>query len=106
MILTTTHGVEGRPVREYLGIVAGETIMGANFLRDLVASVADFIGGRAGVYETKLQEGRQIAMAEMEEQARKLGADAVIGIDLDYEVLGKDGGMLMVTCSGTAVRLG
>jgi len=98
--------VEGRPIREYLGIVAGEAIMGANVFRDFMASLADFLGGRAGTYESKLQEARQVALAEMAEQARRLGADAVVGVDIDYEVLGQGNGMLMVTASGTAVRLG
>lgn len=106
MILTTTHTVEGRPVREYLDIVAGEAIMGANVFRDFFAAVTDIIGGRAGAYESKLQQARDTAMSEMAAAARRLGADAVIGIDIDYEVLGRDNGMLMVTVSGTAVRLG
>ncbi|MCG0237839.1 MAG: heavy metal-binding domain-containing protein [Firmicutes bacterium] len=106
MLLTTTPTVEGRPIREYLGIVAGEAIMGANVFRDFVAGLADFFGGRAGTYESKLQEARQVALAEMAEQARRLGADAVVGVDIDYEVLGQGNGMLMVTASGTAVRLG
>lgn len=104
MIITTTPSVEGRTIQEYKGIVSGETIMGANFLRDIAASITDFIGGRAGAYESKLREGRDAAMEEMMEQARRLGANAIVGIDIDYEVVGQ--GMLMVTVSGTAVRLG
>ncbi len=104
MILTTTTAVEGRPVREYLGIVTGEAILGANIFRDLFASVRDIVGGRSGSYETVLRDARQTALAELSEEARKLGADAVVGIDLDYETLGQGGSMLMVTASGTAVK--
>lgn len=103
MILTTTQSVEGRQVKGYLGIVAGEAIMGANIVRDIFASVTDIIGGRSGAYETKLVEARQIALNEMSDQARRLGAEAVLGVDLDYEVVRE--GMLMVTASGTAVAL-
>ena len=103
MILTTTTIIEGRPVAEYLGIVTGEAIMGANIVRDLFASITDVVGGRSGAYEQQLQRARDICLGEMSEQAQRLGADAVIGIDLDYEVVRE--GMLMVTCSGTAVRL-
>lgn len=105
MIVTTTPSVEGRRIVEYLGIVTGETIMGANIFRDFMASITDLIGGRSSAYEEKLQEGRNIALREMEERARRLGADAVVGVDLDYEVVGQGGSMLMVTLSGTAVRL-
>lgn len=104
MIVTTTTSVEGRPVVEYLGIVSGETILGANFIRDIAASITDFIGGRSGAYESKLREGRYVALEEMMSEARQLGADAVVGVDIDYEVIGQS--MLMVTTSGTAVRLG
>jgi uncharacterized protein YbjQ (UPF0145 family) len=106
MIVTTTPSVEGRRIVEYLGIVTGETIMGANVVRDFMAAFTDIIGGRSGVYESKLREGREVAIAEMVEEARRLGADAVVGVDLDYEVVGQGGSMLMVTASGTAVRLG
>lgn len=102
MIITTTPVVEGKPIREYLGIVSGEAIMGANVVRDFFASVTDIIGGRSGAYESKLVEAREIALREMEEMARRKGADAVVGVDLDYEVV-RDG-MLMVTVSGTAVK--
>ncbi len=104
MILTTTPNVEGKQILEYKGVVHGEAIVGANFIRDLMASVRDFFGGRSGAYEAELKKAREIALAELAEEARKLGADAVVGIDLDYEVLGQS--MLMVTASGTAVRLG
>ena len=106
MIMTTTTAIEGRPVREYLGIVTGEVIVGANLFKDLFASVRDIVGGRAGAYEGTLRDARTQALGEAGEEARQLGADAVIGIDLDYEVLGQGGSMLMVTASGTAVKLG
>lgn len=101
MIMTTTPSIEGRPIENYLGIVTGEAIMGANVVRDLFASITDIVGGRSGAYETKLAQARQIAMEEMSNQARRMGANAVVGIDLDYEVIRE--GMLMVTASGTAV---
>ncbi len=106
MIVTTTPGVEGKRITEYLGIVTGEAIVGANIFRDIFASIRDIVGGRAGAYEKELGEARTIAMEEMENLARQLGADAVVGVDLDYEVLGQNNGMLMVTVSGTAVKLG
>lgn len=104
MIITTTHNVEGRTIQKYLGLVAGEAIMGANVIRDLFASVTDIVGGRSGAYEAKLNQARNIAVEEMIDKARRLGADAVVGIDVDYEVIRE--GMLMVAASGTAVRLG
>jgi uncharacterized protein YbjQ (UPF0145 family) len=103
MILTTTHNIEGKPVREYLGIVTGEAIMGANIVRDFFAAVTDIVGGRSGAYEQKLSQAREVALKEMADEARRLGANAVIGIDLDYEVVRE--GMLMVTASGTAVKI-
>ena len=105
MILTTTPGVQGRNIVEYKGIVFGEVISGVNFLRDFAASVRNFIGGRSGSYEEELIRARTQAMDEMSARAAQLGADAVVGIDIDYEVLGADNGMLMVTASGTAVKL-
>ena len=105
MILTTSCSVEGRQVEAYLGIVFGEAIVGANLFRDLFAQIRDIVGGRAGSYEAELRRARELALEEMEEEARRLGADAVIGIDVDYEVLGGNNSMLMVTASGTAVRL-
>ena len=105
MILTTTPTIEGRTIIEYKGVVFGEVVAGVNFLRDFAASIRNIIGGRSGSYEDELINARNHAMTEMEERARKLGADAVVGIDIDYEVLGTDNGMLMVTASGTAVRL-
>ncbi len=103
MIITTTPNIEGHPVTAYLGLVTGEAIMGANVVRDLFASITDIVGGRSGAYETKLGEARRVAISEMEDMARNLGADAIVGIDLDYEVI-RDG-MLMVTASGTAVKI-
>lgn len=106
MIVTTTPTVEGRPASDYLGVVAGEAILGANIFRDLFAGIRDIVGGRSGAYEEVLRDCRSQALAEMAAEAEKLGADAVVGVDLDYEVLGQGGSMLMVTASGTAVKLG
>jgi uncharacterized protein YbjQ (UPF0145 family) len=103
-IVTTTNGIEGRPITSYLGIVSGEAILGANIFRDLFAKVRDVVGGRAGAYERALREARDIAVKEMLEEAQERGADGVIGVDLDYETIGE--GMLMVSASGTAVKLG
>jgi len=103
MIITTTATIEGRPARDYLGIVTGEVIVGANLLRDIFASITDIVGGRSGKYEEVLQRARKEALAEMEAEAAKLGGNAVVGVDIDYEVLGSNGSMLMVSCSGTAV---
>jgi uncharacterized protein YbjQ (UPF0145 family) len=103
VIVTTTPTVDGRSVRAYLGLVSGEAILGANIFRDVFARVRDIVGGRAGAYERALREARDIALGEMIEEARSRGADAVIGVDLDYETIGE--GMLMVSASGTAVRL-
>lgn len=106
MILITTPTVEGRTIIEYKGIVFGEVISGVNFIKDFKASLRDFVGGRSGSYEQELVNARNQAMRELEERARQLNADAVVGIDIDYEVLGQSGSMLMVSASGTAVRLG
>lgn len=107
MIITTTPNVEGKKVTEYLGIVAGEAILGANAIKDFCASFTDFFGGRSKSYEKELLSARQIALKEMQEEAQKLGADAVIGIDVDYETIGKESSaMLIVTAAGTAVKLG
>jgi uncharacterized protein YbjQ (UPF0145 family) len=103
MFSTTTNAVEGHPVREYLGIVTGEVIVGANLFRDLFASITDIVGGRSGKYEDVLARARKEAIGEMEAEATRLGGNAVIGVDLDYEVLGQNGSMLMVSASGTAV---
>jgi len=105
MIVSTTNNIEGRPVKNYLGIVTGETIIGANILKDFFAGIRDIVGGRSGSYERVLKEAKDTALKEMKENATRLGADAVLGIDLDYETVGNRGGMLMVTASGTAVKL-
>lgn len=101
MIVTTTNSVEGRKITSYKGIVVGEAIMGANVVRDMFAGITDIIGGRSGAYESKLQDGRDTALREMEQRAAALGANAIVGVDLDYEVVGQS--MLMVSASGTAV---
>ena len=103
--LTTTPAVEGRPVAAYLGIVTGEAIMGANLFKDLFAGVRDIVGGRSGAYEDELRKARSIALEELGMAAAQLGADAVVGVDLDYETVGQNGSMLMVTASGTAGKL-
>ena len=103
MIITTTPTIEGKSIRQYLGLVVGEAIVGANVFKDLFASIRDIVGGRAAAYEEELQRARDIAVQEMIASAQALGANAIVGIDLDYEVLGQGGSMLMVTVSGTAV---
>ncbi|WP_334161364.1 heavy metal-binding domain-containing protein [Phenylobacterium sp.] len=105
IIATTPEVAEGR-VSRTLGVVSGEAIIGAHIFRDLFAGITNIIGGRAGGYERALREARDIALKEMQDEASRLGADAVIGVDLDYETLGPDGSMLMVTAAGTAVKLG
>ncbi|MGJ8604684.1 MAG: heavy metal-binding domain-containing protein [Marivita sp.] len=101
MIITTTNSIEGQKILEYKGIVVGEAIMGANVVRDMFASITDIVGGRSGAYEAKLQDARDVAMRELEQRAVALGANSVVGVDLDYEVVGNS--MLMVSASGTAV---
>lgn len=105
MIITTTPSVEGRKITQYHGIVVGEAIMGANIVRDVFASITDIVGGRSGAYEDKLQDARDTALKELQERAENFGANAVVGVDLDYEVIGKAGSMLMVSASGTAVTV-
>lgn len=105
MIITTTQSIEGREISEYMGIVFGEVVTGVNFLKDLGAGLRDFFGGRSSGYENELMRAREEALEEIEERARRMGADAVVGCKMDYEVLGQNGSMLMVTVSGTAVRL-
>ena len=105
MIITTTPEIEGKQITEYTGVVFGEVISGVNFVKDFAAGLTNFFGGRSTSYEEELIQARTNAMNEMEERARQMGADAVVGVDIDYEVLGADNGMLMVTASGTAVRL-
>ena len=104
MILSTTNTIENQRVTEYLGVVTGETIIGANIFKDIFAGIRDIVGGRSGSYERVLAEARENALDEMAAKAKDLGAEAVIGIDLDYETLGANGGMIMVTASGTAVK--
>lgn len=106
MIVTTTTDVQGRSIVEYHGLVTGEAILGANVVRDFFASIRDVVGGRSGAYEKVLKSARDSAIEGMVAEARSRGADAVVGVDLDYEVLGKEGSMLMVAASGTAVKLG
>lgn len=103
MLATTTPSIEGKRITRYCGIVAGEAILGANLFKDLFAGIRDLVGGRSATYERELQRARDIAMQELEQRAAELGANAVVGIDLDYEVLGQGNGMLMVTACGTAV---
>lgn len=103
MMLSTTPTLEGHPICEYRGVVTGETIIGANFVKDFMAGVRDFFGGRSGSYEKVLREAKNTAMREMVERAQALGCNAVVGIDLDYETIGSNASMLMVICSGTGV---
>ena len=103
MLLTTTNTIENKNIVKYVGLVTGEAIIGANLFRDIFAGIRDIVGGRSGSYEEVLREAKDNAVSEMEENAKRLGANAVIGIDLDYETVGQNGSMLMVTASGTAV---
>ncbi len=103
MLITTTPSVDGHRIVKYCGVVTGEAILGANVFKDLFAGIRDIVGGRSATYEKELQRAREIALRELEERATQLGANAVVGIDLDYEVLGTGNGMLMVSASGTAV---
>ena len=105
MLLTTTNTIEGHPIVEYYGVVSGETIIGANFVKDFCAGIRDIVGGRSGSYERVLREAKDTAMQEMSDAAARLGANAVVGIDLDYETIGNSSSMLMVACSGTAVKI-
>ena len=103
MIVTTTPSIEGKRITRYHGVVAGEAILGANLFKDLFAGIRDLVGGRSATYERELQKARDIAITELQRRAQELGANAVVGVDLDYEVLGQGNGMLMVSASGTAV---
>ncbi|MCZ7557857.1 MAG: heavy metal-binding domain-containing protein [Bacteroidia bacterium] len=103
MIVTTTQGIEGKSIVEYKGIVTGEAILGANIFKDIFAGIRDIVGGRSATYENELRSAKDIALREMQERAQAMGANAIVGVDLDYENLGASGGMLMVTASGTAV---
>ncbi len=104
IVISTTPTLEGRPIRDYLGVVTGEVILGANIFKDLFAGIRDIAGGRAGAYESTLRDARNEAFRELRAEAERLGADAVVGVDIDYEVVGQGGSMLMVSVSGTAVR--
>jgi uncharacterized protein YbjQ (UPF0145 family) len=106
MLMTTTSTVETRRIVDYLGVVTGEVIVGANIFKDLFASITDIVGGRSGSYEASLRQARETALSELAAEAKALGANGVVGIDLDYEVIGQNGSMLMVSASGTAVKLG
>ena len=103
MLVTTTPNVEGKKIVKYYGVIAGEAILGANVFKDLFASVRDIVGGRSATYEKELQRAREIALAELQQRAGEMGANAVVGVDLDHEVLGQGNSMLMVSASGTAV---
>lgn len=105
MLLTTTPTIQGHNISQYYGVVTGETIIGANVVKDFMAGLTDFFGGRSGTYEQVLREAKDAALKEMSDRAAQIGANAVVGIDLDYETVGQSGSMLMVTCSGTAVRI-
>lgn len=105
MLITTTNSVEGKKVETYHGVVIGEAIMGANVFKDLFASIRDIVGGRSGSYEAELTKARKIAFDELQREAMMLGANAIIGVDIDYEVVGQNGSMLMVSISGTAVKI-
>lgn len=105
MIISTTNSIEGKNIEQYYGVVIGEAIMGANVFKDLFASIRDIVGGRSASYEDELTKARKIAFAELEHEAMVLGANAVVGVDLDYEVIGSKGSMLMVSISGTAVKV-
>ncbi len=104
MLVTTTPTIEGQPIVQYYGLVSGETIIGANVFRDFAASIRDFVGGRSSSYEEVLREAKATAIKEMESEAMRMGANAIVGVDLDYETVGAQGSMLMVTATGTAVR--
>lgn len=105
MLVTTTPNIEGKTITKYIGLVNGEAIIGANFIKDLFAGIRDIVGGRSGAYEQGLREAKSIAIKEMMEQAQRLGANAIIGVDLDYQAIGSNGAMLMVSANGTAVLL-
>jgi uncharacterized protein YbjQ (UPF0145 family) len=106
MILTTTPAIEGKNIQQYLGIVSAEVIIGANFFKDILGGLRDIFGGRSGTYEKVMAEAKQNAMAELEQKAQAVGANAVVGVDLDFETVGSNGSMLMVIATGTAVRIG
>lgn len=104
MVMSTTNSLDGKEISNYLGVVTGEAILGANIFKDIFAGIRDIVGGRSSSYERELQEARRLAFAEMEQKARRVGANAIVGIDIDYETIGANGSMLMVSVSGTAVQ--
>lgn len=106
MIVTTTQSIEGKRIVDYKGVIAGEAVLGANMFKDMFAGIRDLVGGRSGTYEKELEKAREIAFEELKAKASALGANAVVGVDIDYEILGKENGMLMVSASGTAVVVG
>ncbi|MBO6794318.1 MAG: heavy metal-binding domain-containing protein [Balneolaceae bacterium] len=105
MVMSTTNTLEGKEITSYMGVVTGEAILGANIFKDIFAGIRDIVGGRSSSYERELQEARRLAFAEMEEKANRVGANAIVGIDIDYETIGANGSMLMVSVSGTAVQV-
>ncbi|MBP98268.1 hypothetical protein CMK18_20140 [Candidatus Poribacteria bacterium] len=105
MIFSTTNSLEGKTINQYLGVVSGEVILGANIFKDLFAGIRDIVGGRSGAYEKSLQDARSAAFTEIKEKAEKLGANAVVGIDIDYETIGTNSSMLMVSVTGTAIEI-
>lgn len=105
MLITTTYQVDGQPIRQYLGVISAETIIGANFFKDILANLTDFFGGRSNTYEKVLREGKETVIRELEQQATRMGANAIVGVDIDYNTVGANGSMLMVVATGTAVVL-
>ena len=105
MLITTTYQVDGQPIRQYLGVISAESIIGANFIKDILANLPDFFGGRSSTYEKVLREGKETVLRELEKQASMMGANAIVGVDIDYNTVGANGSMLMVVATGTAVVL-
>ena len=105
MLITTTYQVDGKPIRQYLGVISAESIIGANFIKDILANLTDFFGGRSNTYEKVLREGKETVLRELEKQASMMGANAIVGVDIDYNTVGANGSMLMVVATGTAVVL-
>ena len=103
MLITTTYQVDGQPIRQYLGVISAESIIGANFLKDILASLTDFFGGRSNTYEKVLREGKEPVLRELQNQASMMGANAIVGVDIDYNTVGANGSMLMIVATGTAV---
>lgn len=105
MLITTTYQVDGQPIRQYLGVISAESIIGANFIKDILANLTDFFGGRSNTYEKVLREGKETVLRELQNQASMMGANAIVGVDIDYNTVGANGSMLMVVATGTAVVL-